>query len=76
MAQLLVRNLEDAVVVDLKKRAARNGRSVEAEHREILRTALRRPGHQSLKDLLKSMPPVGEDADFVRPLQRPRRVRP
>jgi len=76
MAQLLVRNLEDAVVVELKKRAARNGRSVEAEHREILRTVLRRPGRQSLKDLLKSMPSVGEDADFVRPLQRPRRVRP
>ncbi len=77
MAQLLVRNLENEVVAELKKRAARSGRSVEAEHREILRTALRRgPGLQSLKDLLKSMPPVGEDADFARPLQRPRRVRP
>ena len=77
MAQLLVRNLEEEVVSELKKRAARNGRSVEAEHREILQSALRRgPGRQSLKDLLKSMPPAGEDSDFARPVQRPRRVRP
>lgn len=76
MAQLLVRNLEDEVVAELKRRAARSGRSVEAEHREILRIALRRgPGRQSLKDLLKAMPPAGEDSDFARPLQRPRRVR-
>jgi plasmid stability protein len=77
VAQLLVRNLEDEVVAELKKRAARSGRSVEAEHREILRSALRRgAGRQSLKDLLKSMPPAGEDADFARIRQKPRRVRP
>ena len=77
MAQLLVRNLEDEVVAELKKRAALSGRSVEAEHREILRTALRcGRGRQSLKDLLKSMPPAGEDSDFARPRQRPRRVQP
>ena len=38
---LHVRNLEDEVVAGLKRRAARNGRSAEAEHREILRQALR-----------------------------------
>ena len=76
MAQLLVRNLEDEVVAELKKRAARSGRSVEAEHREILRLALvRGPGRTSLKDQLKSIPPGGEDADFARPRQKPRRVR-
>ena len=76
MAQLLVRNLEDEVVVELKKRAARNRRSVEAEHREILRSALGRgPNRQTLKDLLRSMPAAGEDSDFARPRQRPRRVR-
>lgn len=76
MAQLLVRNLEDDVVAELKKRAARSGRSVEAEHREILRAALRRgAARQSLKDLLKSMPAAGEDSDFARPLQKARRVR-
>ena len=40
MAQLTVRNLEDAVAVALRKRAAANGRSAEAEHRELLRNAL------------------------------------
>ena len=76
MAQLLVRNLDPEVVAELKKRAARSGRSVEAEHREILRLALTR-GHdrRSMKDLLRAIPPVGEDADFSRPRQKPRRVR-
>lgn len=40
MGQLLVRGLEDELVSRLKVRATRNGRSVEAEHREILRAAL------------------------------------
>lgn len=37
---LHVRNLEDELIVKLKRRAARHGRSSEAEHREILRQAL------------------------------------
>jgi plasmid stability protein len=37
---LHVRNLEDDLIVRLKRRAARHGRSTEAEHREILRQAL------------------------------------
>jgi plasmid stability protein len=36
MAQLLVRNIPDRTVMALKERAARHGRSVEAEHRAIL----------------------------------------
>ena len=76
MAQLLVRNLEPEVVAELKKRAARSGRSVEAEHRDILRSALGRgPGRRSLKDLLRSIPPAGADQDFARLRQKPRRVR-
>jgi plasmid stability protein len=39
-ASLLVRNLDDELIVRLKQRAARHGRSAEAEHREILRQAL------------------------------------
>ncbi len=77
MAQLIVRRLEDEVVSELRKRAARSGRSVEAEHREILRTVLRRSrGARSLKELLLEMPAAGEDSDFARPRARPRRVRP
>ncbi len=37
---LLVRNIEDELVQRLKRRAARHGRSAEAEHREILKQAL------------------------------------
>lgn len=36
MGQLLVRDLSDAAVEALKRRAARNGRSTEAEHRQII----------------------------------------
>ena len=40
MAQLTVRNISNEVVSALKKRAAANGRSAEAEHRALLRAAL------------------------------------
>jgi plasmid stability protein len=39
MGQLLVRNVDEDIVTWLKARAAANGRSVEAEHREVLRAA-------------------------------------
>jgi len=37
---LHVRNVDDDIALALKKRAADNSRSAEAEHREILRKAL------------------------------------
>ncbi len=43
MAQLVVRNLDDQVKARLKARAARNGRSLEAEVRELLRHAVEGP---------------------------------
>lgn len=68
MPQLLVRNLEQETVRRLRERAVRHGRSVEAEHREILRSALAMPGTgASLKELLLNMPDVGEDSDFEHP---------
>ena len=39
MAQLVVRNIENAVKVRLQRRARRNGRSMEEEVRDILRSA-------------------------------------
>jgi plasmid stability protein len=39
LAQLLVRNLEEQVKAALRRRARRNGRSMEQEVREILRNA-------------------------------------
>ena len=41
MAQLVVRNLEDQVKSRLKRRAARRGRSMEEEVRDILRDAVK-----------------------------------
>jgi plasmid stability protein len=40
MGTLLVRDVSDDLVRRLKERARANGRSAEAEHREILRRAL------------------------------------
>ena len=39
MAQFVVRNIENAVKVQLQRRARRNGRSMEEEVRDILRNA-------------------------------------
>lgn len=44
MGQLLVRDLDDDLVRLLKRRAASNNRSAEAEHRAILEQALRPSG--------------------------------
>jgi plasmid stability protein len=67
MAQLIVRNLDEELVRRLKVRAARHGRSMEAEHREILQQALlRREPVETLKELLLAIPQVGEDVDFER----------
>ena len=61
---LVVRNVEEDVALALKQRAAAHGRSAEAEHREILKSALKRPRRRSVADVLANMPNVGEDADF------------
>jgi plasmid stability protein len=42
MAQLLVRDLREETVAELKRRAKEHGRSAEAEHRAILEDALAR----------------------------------
>ena len=76
MAQLIVRDLDKDIVNRLKERAARHGRSAEAEHREILREALRRARpSKTFKALLLEMPDGGRDADFARRRDRARRVR-
>jgi plasmid stability protein len=41
VAQLVVRNLEDEVKTRLRRRAARRGRSMEEEVRDILRDAVK-----------------------------------
>jgi antitoxin FitA len=75
MARLLVRGIETEVVRALEARAAQNGRSVEEEHRQILREALgQKEPRQSLKEMLLAMPDVGEDRVFERAGNRGRAV--
>jgi len=64
--QLLVREVDEALVKALKQRASKNGRSSEAEHRIILEQALRGPKKLSLAEALMKIPPYGEDSDFER----------
>jgi plasmid stability protein len=66
VAQLIVRNIEHELVQALKARAGQHGRSAEAEHREVLREALRKRPAQDPKKVLLEMPDVGEDSDFAR----------
>ena len=49
MAQFVVRQLEEAVKVRLKRRAARHGVSMEEEVREILRSAVKHEERSSSK---------------------------
>lgn len=73
--QLIVRNLDDGLVRALKRRASRHGRSAEAEHREILRAALRGDlERSSFKQALASMPDVATDDDFTFARDLPRDV--
>jgi antitoxin FitA len=66
MPDLLVRGVDEEIVRALKERAGAHGRSAEAEHRAILAAALVRARRRSFAEVLASMPPVGDDADFER----------
>jgi len=66
VANLVVRNLDHALVHALKKRAARHGRSAEAEHRAILKSALARTRRKTFTQALASIPNVGLDEEFAR----------
>lgn len=70
MGQLIVRGLDDRLVQALKQRAARAGRSAEAEHRAILEQILR-PETETFAEaaarLRARTPPQSTDsADLVR----------
>jgi len=75
-AQLIVRNLDPAIVAALRTRAAQSGRSMEAEHRELLKSALRPARRRpSFKEWLERMPDAGTDRDFARTRSTARPVR-
>lgn len=61
MPQLIVRNLETAVVRRLRSRAAADGVSVEEAHRRVLRQALLgepSPAPKNFIEYLQAMPDV------------------
>jgi plasmid stability protein len=71
MGQLLVRQLDDRLINALKERAAKNGRSVEAEHRAILEEVLDRDRREfielarQLRESLAGIPQT-DSADLIR----------
>lgn len=66
MSNLIVRNIDDEIVRELKSRAGAAGISAEALHRKLLEAALLKPKKKSFVDVLKLIPSVGEDSDFKR----------
>ena len=70
MAELIVREVEPAILAKLQERAELHRRSVEDEHKAILRDALLGGGHTksatTFEQYLRQMPDVGNDADFAR----------
>lgn len=66
MSNLIVRNVDDGVVRELKSRAGKDGISAEALHRKLLESALLKPKKKSFVDVLKLIPSVGMDSDFAR----------
>ncbi|MCF6319090.1 MAG: DNA-binding protein [Proteobacteria bacterium] len=66
MANLIVRNVDDAIVKALKEFAGKSGNSVEAEHRIILSRILLKPEKKPFAEILMQIPNVGNDSDFER----------
>ena len=66
MANLIVRNIDEAIVKALKRRASQHGVSAEAEHRKILEQALMHNNKKSFAEVLSLIPDVGDDSDFER----------
>ena len=64
MANLIIRDIDDAIMNALQQRASRNGVSIEVEHQKILRQVLLQPTKKSFAEVLALMPNVGQDTDF------------
>ena len=69
MAELTIRGVEPEIVQQLTKLAEQHQRSVEEEHKAILRKALIEANSQAsmtFESFLASIPDVGCDMDFSR----------
>lgn len=61
MANLTIRNLDDAVVERLKARAKENDRSLEAEIRVLLAEAANHPSRQQFRELAERIAEMTPD---------------
>jgi antitoxin FitA len=66
MANLISRNVDDAIANALKVQASNHSTSAEAEHRRILEQALLHPKKKTFLEALSQIPNVGTDTDFER----------
>jgi antitoxin FitA len=71
MAQVIIRNLDDAVVQRHRERAAKNGRSLEQELRDVLTRAATLTVEEKLAiaDRIRAMTPPGprpDSTDLIR----------
>lgn len=74
MAQILIRNLDDSSVEHLKRRAAHNGRSLQAEAKLVLEQATRVDIAQARDMAARSRARLGrrselDSADLIRELR-------
>jgi len=82
MAQLLVRNIPDALVRTLKQRAADHGVSAEEEHRRILAEALAGAGKNVNESKISSLLAISgtgetdDENDWLFDRNDPRNARP
>ncbi len=75
MANLTIRNVDDEVVERLKKKAKDNGRSLEAELRELLKQAAKRKSPEELlaiADRIAAMTPDVPQTDSAELLREDR----
>jgi plasmid stability protein len=72
MAQLLVRDVPDHIAAALKERAAKNGRSAEAEHRVLLEQSLKSDATDfwedasKIREKLRARGPFTDSAQLIR----------
>ena len=66
MAQLIVRKLDNELIKRLKLRAAKHGRSVEAEHRAILQSVVMDETPVNFKDWLLALPDLDIELSIER----------
>jgi antitoxin FitA len=64
MTTLILHDVSDDDVLALNQLAASAGKTAEAMHLDILKSALQHSKRRSFAEVLSSMPNVGEDADF------------